>query len=45
MATGNGLGFLLLFSIPVIGFILAPTLSVIGATVEGLERLDEMPEH
>jgi len=44
MAIGNGLGFLLLFAIPVIGFILAPTLSAIGATVEGLERLENEDE-
>ena len=41
LAIGNGLGFLILFAIPVIGFLLAPVLSVIGATVEGLERLEE----
>lgn len=41
MAIGNGLGFLILFAIPIVGFILAPTLSAIAATQEGLERLDE----
>jgi CysZ protein len=41
LAIGNGLGFLILFSIPILGFILAPTLSAIAATVEGIERMDE----
>ena len=40
LAIGNGMGFLILFAIPIIGFILAPVLSAIGATVEGLERMD-----
>jgi len=44
MAIGNGLGFLMLFAIPILGFVLAPTLSVIAATVEGLERMDEFDE-
>jgi CysZ protein len=41
LAIGNGLGFLILFAIPLVGFILAPVLSAIAATVEGIERLDE----
>ena len=45
MAIGNGLGFLVLFAIPLLGVILAPTLSVIGATVEGVERMDEFDDY
>jgi CysZ protein len=41
MAIGNGLGFLILFAIPLAGFILAPTLSAIAATQDGLERMEE----
>jgi CysZ protein len=37
VALGNGLGFLLLLAIPVIGVFLAPTLGVAAATLSGID--------
>jgi len=48
LAIGNGLVFILILSIPIIGLILAPTLAVIASTLNVLDfkekdvRLDEM---
>ena len=40
IALGNGLGFLLLLAIPIIGVFLAPTLGVAAATLSGIEAKD-----
>ncbi len=40
MAIGNGLVFLLLLMIPVIGLLLAPTMGVIAATLDVLDEVD-----
>lgn len=44
LAVGNGLIFLLILMIPVIGLFLAPTLATIAATVETVDRLDQEHE-
>jgi CysZ protein len=40
LALGNGLGFLLLLAIPIIGVFLAPTLGVAAATLSGIDAKD-----
>lgn len=40
LTLGNGIAFMLLLSIPVIGFFLAPVLSVGAATISVIERLE-----
>jgi CysZ protein len=39
LAVGNGLPFLLLLAIPVVGVFLAPGLATVAATVESVHRL------
>ena len=41
LTLGNGIPFTLLLMIPVIGFFLAPALSVAAATISVVERIDE----
>lgn len=41
LTLGNGIPFMLLLSIPVIGFFLAPALSVAAATVSVIEKIKE----
>jgi CysZ protein len=40
VALGNGIGFLLLLAIPVVGVFLAPTLGVAAATLSGIEHAE-----
>lgn len=40
LAIGNGTGFLLLLSVPVLGLFLAPGLSTVAATLEAVKRVD-----
>lgn len=42
MAVGNGLVFLVLLMVPVLGLFFAPTLGVIAATLDTLDELDEL---
>ena len=42
LSIGNGLIFLLILSIPILGLILAPTLAVIASTIDVLDELNEM---
>jgi CysZ protein len=41
VALGNGLGFLLLLAIPILGVFLAPTLGVAAATLSGIDAKEE----
>ncbi|MEM9985781.1 MAG: EI24 domain-containing protein [Bacteroidota bacterium] len=41
LATGNGIGFLLILLIPVAGLVLAPGLGTAAATIDGVEVLDQ----
>jgi len=40
LTLGNGIPFVLLLSIPVLGFFLAPALSVVAATISVVERIE-----
>jgi CysZ protein len=40
VALGNGIGFLLLLAVPLIGVFLAPTLGVAAATLSGIEHAE-----
>ncbi len=40
LAVGNGAAFLTLLAVPIIGFFVAPALSVAAATVESVKRID-----
>ncbi len=40
LAVGNGAAFLMLLAVPIIGFFVAPALSVAAATVESVKRID-----
>jgi CysZ protein len=40
LAVGNGAAFLTLLAVPVVGFFIAPALSVAAATVESVKRID-----
>lgn len=41
LAIGNGTAFTLLLFVPILGWFLAPALGTVGATVEGLKRLEK----
>lgn len=41
LAMGNGTAFTLLLFIPILGWFLSPALGTVGATVEGLKRLEK----
>ena len=40
LAVGNGAAFLTLLAVPIVGFFVAPALSVAAATIESVKRLD-----
>ncbi len=40
LAVGNGAAFLILLAVPIVGFFVAPALSVAAATVESVKRID-----
>lgn len=40
LAVGNGAAFLTLLAVPIVGFFVAPALSVAAATVESVKRID-----